>query len=45
MIDFIELPTGTCSLTLPPISEDDNLGGDLAIAEQVTVPGLGDDFM
>ena len=34
VIDVIELPAGTYSLTLPPIGEGDNLGGDLDITEQ-----------
>ncbi|MEM9597291.1 MAG: hypothetical protein AAGD06_23690 [Acidobacteriota bacterium] len=44
-IDAIELPAGTYTLTLLPIDEDANLGGDLDIAEPVTVRGLGDDFI
>ena len=43
--DVIELPAGTYSLTLLPIGEDANLGGDLDILEAVTLRGLGDDFI
>ncbi|MEM1181272.1 MAG: CSLREA domain-containing protein [Acidobacteriota bacterium] len=44
-IDTVELPAGTYTLTLLPVDDDANLGGDLDISEPVTVRGLGDDFL
>ena len=44
-VDLIELPVGTYTLTLGPIGDDANLGGDLDILEAVTVRGLGNDFI
>ncbi|MEM1180291.1 MAG: CSLREA domain-containing protein [Acidobacteriota bacterium] len=44
-IDVIELAAGTYTLTLLPVDEDANLGGDLDLTEAVTVRGLGEDFI
>ncbi|MEM7516094.1 MAG: hypothetical protein AAF368_04105, partial [Planctomycetota bacterium] len=44
-IDVIELAAGTYTLTLLPVDEDANLGGDLDLSEAVTVRGLGEDFI
>ena len=43
-VDVIELPPGTYRLTLEPVGEDLNAGGDLDITQAVTIRGLGDPF-
>ncbi|MEM6796184.1 MAG: hypothetical protein AAF725_19580, partial [Acidobacteriota bacterium] len=44
-VDVIELAAGTYTLTLLPVDEDANLGGDLDLTEAVTIRGLGEDFI